>query len=52
VSLFHFLLNGKKCWISHGASPNCMEKAFSPGMFGPLGHHLKELAGIGMSVLF
>jgi hypothetical protein len=45
VSLFHFLQNGQKCWISHGASPNCMDKAFSPGKLDPLGHYLKVLAG-------
>jgi hypothetical protein len=45
VSLFHFLQNGQKCWISHGASQNCMEKAFSPDKFDPFGHYLTELAG-------
>ena len=45
VSLFHFLQNGPKSWISHGASPYRMEKAFSPGQYDPLGYYLKELAG-------
>ena len=49
-SLFCFLQNSQKHSISQGASPNRMEKDFSPGKFYPLGHYVKELVCLLLSL--